>query len=127
MKPKNLLPALLLLGICASAQADMVKVFENIRGTVVYADSSTLSENGDLRRIVEIQSYREPGPRGMLSMKLVKEYHCKKETSQIISYSMHSERMAKGNLIGQVNPPGPVDKLTKNPGGAGGWRFACGK
>ncbi|NDC08266.1 MAG: hypothetical protein EBZ75_02835 [Oxalobacteraceae bacterium] len=127
MRLKNLLPALLLLGICASAQADMVKVFENIRGTVVYADSSTLSENGDLRRIVEIQSYREPGPRGMLSMKLVKEYNCSKETAQIISYSMHSERMAKGNLIGQVNTPGPVDKLTKNPGGAGGWRFACGK
>jgi len=127
MRLKNLLPALLLLGICASAQADMVKVFENIRGTVVYADSSTLSENGDLRRIVEIQSYREPGPRGMLSMKLVKEYNCSKETAQIISYSMHSERMAKGNLIGHVNTPGPVDKLTKNPGGAGGWRFACGK
>jgi hypothetical protein len=127
MTPKNLLPALLLLVLCASAQADMVKVFENIRGTVVYADSSTLSENGDLRRVVEVQSYREPGPRGMLSMKLVKEYNCKKETAQIISYSMHSERMAKGNLIGQVNTPGPVDNLTKNPGGAGGWRFACGK
>jgi hypothetical protein len=127
MTPKNLLPALLLLVLCVSAQADMVKVFENIRGTVVYADSSTLSENGDLRRVVEVQSYREPGPRGMLSMKLVKEYNCKKETAQIISYSMHSERMAKGNLIGQVNTPGPVDNLTKNPGGAGGWRFACGK
>ena len=127
MKPKNLLPALLLLVLCVSAQADMVKVFENIRGTVVYADSSTLSENGDLRRVVEVQSYRDPGPRGMLSMKLVKEYNCKKETAQIISYSMHSERMAKGNLIGQVNTPGPVDKLTQNPGGAGGWRYACGK
>jgi hypothetical protein len=127
MTPKNLLPALLLLVLCVSAQADMVKVFENIRGTVVYADSSTLSENGDLRRVVEVQSYRDPGPRGMLSMKLVKEYNCKKETAQIISYSMHSERMAKGNLIGQVNTPGPVDNLTKNPGGAGGWRFACGK
>jgi hypothetical protein len=127
MTSKNLVSALFLLGLCASAQAELVKVFENIRGTVVYADTSTLSENGDLRRIVEIQSYREPGPRGMLSMKLVKEYHCKKETAQIISYSMYTERMAKGGLIGQVNTPGPVDKLTQNPGGAGGWRYACGK
>ena len=127
MTPKHLLPALLMLGACASARAELVKVFENIRGTVVYADSSTLSENGDLRRIVEIQSYREPGPRGMLSMKLLKEYNCSKETTQIISYSMYSERMAKGSLIGQVNSPGPVDKLTQNPGGAGGWRYACGK
>ena len=127
MTPKHFLSALFMLSACASAQADLVKVFENIRGTVVYADSSTLSENGDLRRVVEIQSYREPGPRGMLSMKLIKEYNCGKETAQIISYSMYSERMAKGSLIGQVNTPGPVDKLTKNPGGAGGWRYACGK
>lgn len=127
MTAKNLLPALLLLVVCASAQAELVKVFENIRGTVVYADSSTRSENGDLRRIVEIQSYREPGPRGMLSMKLLKEYNCSKETAQIISYSMYSEPMAKGSLIGQVNTAGPVDQLTKNPGGAGGWRYACGK
>jgi hypothetical protein len=103
MTPKNLLPALLLLGLCASAQAELIKVFENIRGTVVYADS------------------------GMLSMKLLKEYNCNTETAQIVSYSMYTERMAKGSLIGQVNTPGPVDKLTKNPGGAGGWRYACGK
>ena len=124
---KNLVPALLLAGACVSAQAELVKVFENIRGTVVFADSATLAENGDLRRIVEIQSYREPGPRGMLSMKLVKEYNCSKETAQIISYTMYTERMAKGSLVGQVNTAGPVDKLTKNPGGAGGWRYACGK
>jgi len=127
MKLSTLLPALLLVGVCATSHAELVKVFENIRGTVVYADSSTISENGDLRRVVEIQSYREPGPRGMLSMKLLKEYNCRKETSQIISYSMYTEPMAKGSLIGQVNTPGPVDQLTKNPGGAGGWRYACGK
>ena len=116
-----------LLGASAVAHADLVKVFENIRGTTVYSDRSTLSENGDLRRIYEIQSYRDAGPRGMLSMKLLKEYNCREETSQIVSYTMYTERMAQGSVIGVVNTPGPVDKLTKNPGGAGGWRFACGK
>jgi hypothetical protein len=109
------------------AQAELVKVFENIRGTTVYADTSTLSVNGVLRRIQEIQSYRDPGPRGMLSMKLVKEYNCRDETSQIISYTMYTERMGEGSLIGEVKMPGTVDKLTKNPGGAGGWRYACSK
>jgi hypothetical protein len=127
MTPKHLLPAIILFCVCAASRAELVKVFENIRGTVVYAESSSISQNGDLRRVIEIQSYREPGPRGMLSMKLIKEYNCTKETSQIISYSMYTERMAKGSLIGQVNTPGPVDKLTQNPGGAGGWRYACGK
>ncbi len=110
-----------------AAHAELVKVFENIRGTTVYSDSSTLSDNGDLRRIYEIQSYRNPGPRGLLSMKLLKEYNCKIETTQILSYTMYSERMAQGSVIGTVNTPGTVDKLTKNPGGAGGWRYACGK
>lgn len=127
MTSKYLLPTILLMCACVSSRAELVKVFENIRGTVVYAESSTVSKNGDLRRVIEIQSYREPGPRGMLSMKLLKEYNCTKETSQIISYSMYTERMAKGSLIGQVNTPSPVDKLTQNPGGAGGWRYACGK
>ncbi len=127
MKLKNLIVSAALLGVASAAQAELVKVFENIRGTTVYSDSSTLSVNGDLRRIQEIQSYREPGPRGLLSMKIVKEYNCRAETTQIISYVMYAERMAQGSVIGQVNTPGPVDKLTKNPGGAGGWRYACGK
>jgi len=126
MKFNTLLLSVTLLA-SGVAHADLVKVFENIRGTTVYSDTSTLSTNGDLRRIQEIQSYREPGPRGMLSMKILKEYNCRAETSQIISYSMYTERMAQGSLIGHVTTPGPVDKLTQNPGCAGGWRFACGK
>ena len=124
---KTLLAFTLLMSLSSGAHAEWVKVFENIRGTTVYSDRSTLSENGDLRRIYEIQSYREAGPRGMLSMKILKEYNCREETTQIVSYTMYTERMAQGSVIGVVNTPGPVDKLTKNPGGAGGWRFACGK
>jgi hypothetical protein len=126
-KLTRLLMSAALLSTTFAAHAELVKVFENIRGTTVYSDSSTLSDNGDLRRIYEIQSYRNPGPRGLLSMKLLKEYNCKTETTQILSYTMYSERMAQGSVIGTVNTPGTVDKLTKNPGGAGGWRYACGK
>lgn len=127
MKLKTLVVSAALLGATAAAHAELVKVFENIRGTTVYSDKSTLFVNGDLRRIYEIQSYREAGPRGLLSMKLLKEYNCRTETTQIISYTMYTERGAQGSVIGVVNTPGSIDKLTKNPGGAGGWRFACGK
>lgn len=127
MSPLRILLPALLLAASAGAHAELVKVFENIRGTVVYADSSTLAVNGHLRRIVEVQSYREPGPRGMLSMKLLKEYHCRDETAQILSYTMYAERMASGRVIGRVETAGDVQKLTQNPGGTGGWRYACGK
>ncbi len=127
MSPLRILLPALLLAAGTGAHAELVKVFENIRGTVVYADSSTLAVNGHLRRIVEVQSYREPGPRGMLSMKLLKEYHCRDETAQILSYTMYAERMASGRVIGRVESAGDVQKLVQNPGGTGGWRYACGK
>lgn len=127
MSPLRILLPALLLAAGTGAHAELVKVFENIRGTVVYADSSTLAVNGHLRRIVEVQSYREPGPRGMLSMKLLKEYHCRDETAQIISYTMYAERMASGRVIGRVESAGDVQKLVQNPGGTGGWRYACGR
>lgn len=123
---KKTLLLLTLLAATATAQAELRKVFENIRGTVVYTDTSTLITNGDKRRVTEIQTYRNAGPRGMLSMKLQKEYDCKHETSQIISYVMYKDTMGNGEVLGRVNTPGEVEKLTRNPGGAGGYRFACG-
>lgn len=124
---KNSLIPLALIATAPQAHAELVKVFENIRGTVVHVDTGTLVNNGNLRRVTEIQSYREPGPRGMLSMRLLKEYDCRNETAQIISYTMYDARMAAGKEIGKVRTPGDVQKLTQNPGGTGGFRFACGR
>ncbi len=124
-----LAPAAILLALLAAAPAahsELKKVFENIRGTIVYVDTSSVVNNGDKRRVTEIQTYRSPGPRGMMSMKLLKEYDCKNETAQIINYVMYKETMAEGEVIGRVNTPGDIQKLTQNPGATGGWRFACG-
>ena len=117
---------LALLASATAAHAELKKVFENIRGTVVYVDTSSLTPSGDKRRVTEVQTYRTAGPRGMMSMKLLKEYDCKNETAQIINYVMFKEPMAQGEVLGRVNTPGDVQKLTQNPGGTGGWRFACG-
>ncbi len=116
-----------LLAPLAPAHAELVKVFENIRGTTVHVETGSLTANGNRRRVIEIQTYREPGPRGMLSMRLLKEYDCRNETAQIISYTMYAGRMATGEMIGRVETPGEVQKLTQNPGGTGGFRHACGR
>lgn len=121
------LAATILLASLAPAHAELVKVFENIRGTTVHVDTGTLAANGNKRRVNEVQTYREPGPRGLLSMRLLKEYDCKSETAQIISYTMYAGRMASGEMIGRVDTPGEVQKLTQNPGGTGGFRYACGR
>lgn len=124
---KPLLALCTLLAISPIARAELVKVFENIRGTTVHVDTGTLTANGNKRRVNEVQDYREPGPRGLLSMRLLKEYDCKNETAQIISYTMYAGHMASGDMIGRVETPGDVQKLTQNPGGTGGFRYACGR
>ncbi len=124
---KPLLAIATLVALTPIAHAELVKVFENIRGTTVHVDTGTLTANGNKRRVNEVQNYREPGPRGMLSMKLLKEYHCRDETAQILSATMYAERMASGRVIGRVETAGDVQKLTQNPGGTGGWRYACEK
>lgn len=124
---KPLLAIATLVALTPIAHAELVKVFENIRGTTVHVDTGTLTANGNKRRVNEVQNYREPGPRGMLSMRLLKEYDCKNETAQIISYTMYAGRMASGEMVGRVETPGDLQKLTQNPGGTGGFRFACGR
>ena len=116
---------IVLLASSTLAQAELQKVFENIRGTVVYADTNTLTVNGNARRVMEIQSYRTAGPRGMMSMKILKEYNCKEKTAQMLSYTIYSDVMATGSVIGKVESPGEIEQITKNPGGTGGYRFAC--
>lgn len=124
---KPLLAIATFFALTPIAHAELVKVFENIRGTTVHVDTGTLTANGHKRRVNEVQNYREPGPRGMLSMRLLKEYDCKNETAQIISYTMYAGRMASGEMVGRVETPGDLQKLTQNPGGTGGFRFACGR
>lgn len=123
MKKFLMLPFLLACPPLMSAE--LMKVFENIRGTTVHVDTGSLTANGNRRRVTEIQTYREPGPRGMLSMRLLKEYDCRNETAQIIAYTMYAGRMATGDTVGRVNNPGDVQKIAQNPGGTGGFRFAC--
>ncbi len=40
---------------------------------------------------------------------------------------MYAGRMATGEMVGRVETPGELQKLTQNPGGTGGFRFACGR
>ena len=120
-----------LLVICTlsgvPAHAELEKVFENIRGTTVFIDPTTVQINGNYRRIWELQSYREPGPRGVLSMKIHKEYDCKRDAARMLSYTMYKGKMGEGEQIGTVSNPGDWQDVSKNPGGKGGFRKVCQK
>ena len=115
--------------LCAAplAQAELVKVFENIRGTEVYIETDTLAGSGRYRRVWELQTYRNPSPQGMLSMKIHKEYDCKDEASRMLSYDVFTGKMGKGEKMGTVSTPDAWQSVSKNPGATGGFRLVCGK
>lgn len=122
-----LLLATTLLCAATIAQAELVKVFENIRGTEVYIDTDTMGGGGRYRRVWELQTYRNPSPQGMLSMKIHKEYDCKDEAARMLSYDVFKGKMGTGEKMGTVSTPGDWQSVSKNPGAKGGFRMVCGK
>ena len=108
-------------------QAELVKVFENIRGTEVYIDPDTMGSSGRFRKVWEIQTYRTASPEGMLSMKMHKEYDCKDESARILGYVAFKGKMATGEKMGTVDTPGEWQAVSKNPGAKGGFRMVCQK
>lgn len=126
MKPVLPLAAVMLC-VTPLAQSELVKVFENIRGTEVYIDTDTMSGGGRYRKVWELQTFREPSPQGMLSMKIHKEYDCKDEAARMLSYVVFKGKMGTGEKMGTVATPGEWQPVSKNPGAKGGWRMVCGK
>ena len=124
---RALLLAVPLLFIAPLVQAELVKVFENIRGTEVYIDTSTMGGGGRFRKVWEIQTYRTPSPQGMLSMKIHKEYDCKEESARMLGYVVFKGKMATGEKMGTVDTPGEWQSVSKNPGAKGGFRMVCEK
>ena len=122
-----LLLAVTLLCATPLSQAELVKVFENIRGTEVYVDTDTMTGGGRYRKVWEVQTFREPSPQGMLSMRIQKEYDCKVESARMLSYVVYKGRMGTGEKMGTVSTPSEWQSVSKNPGGKGGFRMVCEK
>jgi hypothetical protein len=114
-----------LMALMPFARAEWVKVFENIRGTTSYVDTDSVPGGGRFRKVAELQSYKNPSPEGMLSMKMNKEYDCKEELSRMISYTAYTGKMGAGEAMGTVTPPVEWQSVSKNPGAKGAFRRVC--
>ena len=61
------------------AYAEWTKVGENLNGTAYFVDMTTLESIGQFRKIWELETYRNPNKLGISSLKIRKEYDCKKQ------------------------------------------------
>ena len=81
------------------ANADWTHVVDNTIGGRSFIDVQTLKIKGNLRRVLELQSWREPHSDGSHSMVYLMEYDCNELTFRPLESSVHSGAMGNGLRI----------------------------
>ncbi len=99
--------AFLLMTAAAPALAEWVKVGESSRTayfvlsneTVYYIDPSTITRDGNFRRVWEIYDLSSKGPQGERSVLASVEYDCAEKRMRTLKATGKSQKMARGEII----------------------------
>ena len=70
-----------------------------VRGTTYYFDPSTITRDGNLRRVWEIHDLADKGPQGERSILASVEYDCADKRMRTLKATGKSARMARGEII----------------------------
>lgn len=114
---RTLTASIVLLLISPLAQAEWVRMFQNIHGTAYYMDPTSVENHGSMRRVWEMESFREATKEGLRSIRLYKEYDCKKELGHFKKYVAHTGPEATGEVMGNVETPSPWKTVNASPAG----------
>jgi hypothetical protein len=113
---------LLLILAVAPARADWVRMGESEKTvlyvlsarTEYYIDPSTITREGNIRRVWEIQDLSDTGPRGERSILVSAEFDCLQKLMRLSNATGHSHPMASGEIIKLSQLPD--DWITLRPG-----------
>ena len=90
--------------VAAPAWAGWVKVGET-NAASLYIDPASITEDGQLRRVLEIRDLKQRNEIGAMSLRGLFEYDCKEGKSRNLSVSAHSEAMAGGKTLLSTSDP----------------------
>jgi len=98
---------LLLLVAAAPAWADWVMVGKSehtilyvmSEKTVYYIDPSTITMDGNVRKVWEMHDMSDKGPRGERSILAAVEYDCAQKLMRTVNATGHSAPMGRGEII----------------------------
>jgi len=107
--------SIVLLLVSPLAQAEWVRMFQNIHGTAYYMDPTSIEHHGSMRRVWEMESYRDATKEGLHSIRLFKEYDCKKELGHFKKYVAYTGPEAKGEIMGTVETPSEWKTVNTSP------------
>jgi hypothetical protein len=113
---------LLLFFAAAPALADWVRIGQTEKTvlyvmsdkTVFYIDPSTVTKDGNLRKVWEIHDLSDKGPLGERSILIQVEYDCAEKLMRPLHASAKSRPMAQGEIL-KVEAPAE-DWITLRPG-----------
>ena len=109
--------SIVLLLISPLAQAEWVRMFQNIHGTAYYMDPTTIEHHGNMRRVWEMESFKDATKEGLHSIRLYKEYDCKQELGHFKKYVAHTGPQATGEIMGNVETPSEWKTVNASPAG----------
>jgi hypothetical protein len=112
---RNVASSIVLLLISPLAQAEWVRTFQNIHGTAYYMDPTTIEHHGNMRRVWEMESYRDATKEGLHSIRLYKEYDCKQELGHFKKYVAYTGPEAKGEVMGSVETASEWKTVNASP------------
>jgi hypothetical protein len=95
---KKAILTLLLAAMSTGALAEWVKVAET-KIDFLYFDPTTIRNNGNMRRVWELQDLKQGTQTGIMSVRALSEYDCKEERFRTLSVTTHSEPMAVGRAL----------------------------
>ena len=107
--------SIVLLLISPLAQAEWVRMFQNIHGTAYYMDPTTIEHHGNMRRVWEMESFKDATKEGLHSIRLYKEYDCKQELGHFKKYVAHTGPQATGEIMGNVETPSEWKTVNASP------------
>ena len=114
---KALATSIVLLLITPLAKAEWVRMFQNIHGTAYYMDPTSVEHHGNMRRVWEMESFKEATKEGLHSIRLYKEYDCKQELGHFKKYVAHTGPQASGEVMGNVETPSSWKTVNASPAG----------
>jgi hypothetical protein len=122
----RLILTLMLMTFTAPAWAEWVKYSESVDGiTEFYYDPATITMNGNLRRVQEIQDLEQRNSAGYQSYRVLSEYECSVVRFRELGVSGFSERMATGKPLAMSHSTTSWSYVVPNTPAAVMLRIVC--
>jgi hypothetical protein len=112
--------------IAVPARAEWVKVVESDK-FVFYIDPTTISTNGDIRRVSELTDLKQQGVGGAMSMRGLTEYDCKERRHRLLSVSAYSGPMVGGQILTSDDAPDDWSSIATSSTGQTVSKIVCSK